>query len=71
MTAVHALDARERLDPHAHVSDEPTAFLVRLLDDDTRADDRRARVADQLDQPVQRRTHREEVVDDQHLILRL
>ena len=68
---IHALDAGEGFDPHAHVADHLTALLLGFFDDDARAHDGRARVADQADESLHGGAHREEVVDDQHLILGL
>ena len=64
---VHGLHARQAFYPHALAADALPAVLERFFDQDARPGDRAARLAHQIDQPLQRLAVGEEIVDQQHV----
>ena len=66
---VHALHDGERFQAVAAFAQVVAARLEALLDGDADALHRGARLADELDEAVQRASVRQEVVDDQHMVV--
>ena len=68
--SVHALHDSERLELIAQIADNTAALLETLLHGDADALDRGARLLDQLEKAVQSNAVGQEIVDDEHVVIR-